>query len=114
MIHCPGDRLPGTWPLPEEARLEVFLPYMLLREQPALRAAFAHVVQYFAQYVATLTMERWERAKILGFNPPEEVRESTLFCSGHILMFGFCLGQGHLIVRRGHRGLHSQAMRFLF
>ena len=60
LVHSPGNRLPGTWSIPEEARLNVFLPFVLLHERPALRAVFAHLVQYFAQYVATAAMERWD------------------------------------------------------
>ena len=70
LIHSPGTRPPGTWALTEEARLDVFLPYVLHREQPALRAVFAYLVQYFAQYVATATMERWDRGKGLHHGGP--------------------------------------------
>ena len=70
MIHSPGTHLPGTCAIPEEAVLDVFLPYTLLREQPALRAVFAHLVQYFAQYVATAAMDRWDYAKGVHVSGP--------------------------------------------
>lgn len=51
MIHSPEARLPGTGPVPEGARLDVFLP-IVLHEQGHLRATFAHLVQYFSEHVA--------------------------------------------------------------
>ena len=65
MIHCPGTRTPNTEPLPEEARLDVFLPLFLLREYSGLAPFFARAVQQFAEEVATVTMKRWDRAKSL-------------------------------------------------
>ena len=70
MIHSPGSHLAGTWAIPEEAALDVFLPYILLREKPALRPVFAHLVQYFAQHVATAAMDRWDNAKGIHVSGP--------------------------------------------
>ena len=63
MVHSPGTRPPNTHAVPEEARLDVFLPIVLLKEYPELRPVFAQLVQSYAQHVATVTMERWDRAK---------------------------------------------------
>ena len=67
MVHSPGMRPPNTHAVPEEARLDVFLPIVLLKEFPELRPIFAQLVQAYAQHVATVTMERWDRAKGLHF-----------------------------------------------
>ena len=66
MVHSPGTRPPNTDAVPEEARLDVFLPIILLKEFPELRPVFAQLVQSYAQHVATVTMERWDRAKGLN------------------------------------------------
>ena len=66
MVHSPGTRPPNTHPVPEEARLDVFLPLVLLKEYPELGPVFAQLVQSYAQHVATVTMERWDRAKGLN------------------------------------------------
>lgn len=63
MMHSPGNRMAGTWAIAEEALVETFLPTVLLREKSSLRAVCAQLVQYFAQYVATPAMERWDRVK---------------------------------------------------
>ena len=63
MVHSAGTRPPNTHAVPEEARLDVFLPLVLLKEYPELRPVFAQLVQSYAQHVATVTMERWDRAK---------------------------------------------------
>ena len=70
MIHTPATRLDETWPVPEEACLDVFLPIILLREQRDLRAVFAHSVQYFAEYISPPAMVRWDRAKGLDQGGP--------------------------------------------
>ena len=66
MVHSSGTRPPNTPAVPEEARLDVFLPLVLLKEFPELRPVFAQLVQSYAQHVATVTMERWDRAKGLN------------------------------------------------
>ena len=63
MVHSSGMRPPNTHPAAEEARLDVFLPIVLLKEFPGLQPTFAQLVQSYAQHVATVTMERWDRAK---------------------------------------------------
>ena len=66
MVHSSGTRPPHTNAVPEEARLDVFLPIILLNEFPDLRPIFAQLVQSYAQHVATVTMERWDHAKGLN------------------------------------------------
>ena len=66
MVHSSGTRPPNTHAVPEEARLDVFLPLVLLKEFPELRPVFAQLVQSYAQHVATVTMARWDRAKGLN------------------------------------------------
>ena len=66
MVHSSGTRPPNTHPAAEEARLDVFLPIVLLKEFPELRPVFAQLVQSYAQHVATVTMERWDHAKGLN------------------------------------------------
>ena len=65
MIHCPEIRTPYPDLPPEETRLDVFLPLLLLQENASLAPFFAMVVQQFAEKIATITVKRWDRANDL-------------------------------------------------
>ena len=67
MIHCPEIRTACTDPPPEETRLNIFLPLPLLRENAVLVPFFARIVQQFAEMIATITVERRDRADDLHY-----------------------------------------------
>ena len=64
-MHSAGTRMPHTPANPEEAKMDVFLPYLLI-DDPAVRIVIARMVQMFAENIAVPTMMRWDVAKGLN------------------------------------------------
>ncbi len=62
LIHCPATRPPGSSAIPEEVKMEVFLPRALMTERPDVEVAISRIIQYFAEHVAVPSMERWDLA----------------------------------------------------
>ncbi|KAI1788552.1 hypothetical protein LXA43DRAFT_1097246 [Ganoderma leucocontextum] len=61
LTHGSGTDHPKTEQTPEEAKLRVFLPIVLLHEYSTLAPVFASSVQSFAEHVATIARDRWDR-----------------------------------------------------
>ncbi|KAI1781972.1 hypothetical protein LXA43DRAFT_1105019 [Ganoderma leucocontextum] len=63
LVHASGTRPPDAPAVVEEVKLDVFLPFVLLREDPAVSVPLARIIQHFAEHIAFPIMERWGRAK---------------------------------------------------
>ncbi|RPD53304.1 hypothetical protein L226DRAFT_576386 [Lentinus tigrinus ALCF2SS1-7] len=60
LLHCPATRPPRTRAIPEEVKVEAFLPRALMIERPDVTITLSRITQYYAKYVAVPGMERWD------------------------------------------------------
>ncbi|KAI1785813.1 hypothetical protein LXA43DRAFT_1065551 [Ganoderma leucocontextum] len=65
LVSTQAARRPGPLSMITAVKMDVFLPSMLLREQPRTCIVFARMVQYFAEEVGLPTMRAMDKA-----NPP--------------------------------------------
>ena len=69
LLQTSGTLVPGSPAIPSEAKLHVFVPWVLAHERDNVRIATARMIQYFAEQVAVPAMQRWGRAKGLQLAP---------------------------------------------
>ena len=56
MFHSPATRFPGTRPVATEAKVEAFLPVVLLSEHPEVPIVLARLAQYYIEHIAVRAM----------------------------------------------------------
>jgi hypothetical protein len=62
ILHVEGTTIPGTPPLPEYLKADVYLPPHLIDETPDCHHPIAAIVQTFIEEIGVPTVNQWSRA----------------------------------------------------